>query len=162
MEGFKKKFDMRHEEVNPTSYLGLQCEYLDLGQCKIHNEKHVKEAIGQLEKDLGIQLKKENVAVHPKYCLELEASRILADQEITDCQKHIGMLQWIQSSLRFDVFLDTLSLARHQFSAREGHLAAVIKAFGCLKKHPKRGVAIDSTEPTHANVMEVMKPDFGN
>ena len=39
---------------------------------------------------------------------------------------------------------------------------AVIKIYGCLKKHPKRGVIIDSSEPTHVGEMKVIKPDFGN
>ena len=41
-------------------------------------------------------------------------------------------------------------------------MAAVIKMFGHLKKYPKRGIVIDSTEPTHINNMEVIKPDYGN
>ena len=54
------------------------------------------------------------------------------------------------------------SLARHQRNPREGHLASVMKIFGCLKKHAKRGIVIDSTEQARANLMEVAKPDFVN
>ena len=54
------------------------------------------------------------------------------------------------------------SLARCQCDPREGHLAAVIKMFGFLKKCPKRDIMFDSTEPTHINLIEVAKPDFGN
>ena len=54
------------------------------------------------------------------------------------------------------------SLARYQCNPREGHLAAVIKIFEYLKKYPKRGIVIDSSEPTYINLMEVAKPDFGN
>ena len=93
MEDFKKKFDIRHEEMNPTSCLGLQWEYSELGKCKIHNEKCIKEEISQVEKCLGMKLKKENVPIHPKYHPELEETRILADKEMTNHQKFIGMLQ---------------------------------------------------------------------
>ena len=89
MEAFKKKFDMRHEEINPTSYLRLQWKHSELGKCKIHNEKCIKEAIFQVEKYLGIQLKKGEPKCHPV----LEETRILIDQKINDCQKFVGTLQ---------------------------------------------------------------------
>ena len=54
------------------------------------------------------------------------------------------------------------SLARYQCNPREGHLAAVIKIFGYLKKYPKRGIMINFSKPMHINLMEVAKPDFGN
>ena len=64
IEAFKKNFDMMHEEINTTSYLGLQWEHSELGSSKIHNEKHSKETISQVEKCLGIKLKKENAPIH--------------------------------------------------------------------------------------------------
>ena len=38
----------------------------------------------------------------------------------------------------------------------------VIKIFYCWKKHPERGVIVDSTDVTHENEMKVVTPDFGN
>ena len=118
IEKFKEKFDIVHEEVNPTSYLGSQWECSALNKRKIHNEKHAKEAIGQLEKDLGIQLKKENVPTHPKHHPELEISMMLAEDEMKNHQKFAETLQWTQSSLRFDACLAVSSLARRQHNPR--------------------------------------------
>ena len=87
---------------------------------------------------------------------------MMTEDEMKNYQKHVGMLQCIQLSLRLDVCLAVSSLARHQCNPREGYVAAVIKMFGCLKKCPKRGIVIDSTDPTHANKVEVIKPDHGN
>ena len=92
MESFKKKFGIRHEEINPTSCLGLQWEHSELRNYKIHNEKHAKEAISQVKKCLGIQSKKESVSIYPKHHPELEEGRILVNQEATECQKFIGTL----------------------------------------------------------------------
>ena len=36
------------------------------------------------------------------------------------------------------------------------------RILGYLKKYPKRGIFIDSDDPTHINEMEVVKPNFGN
>ena len=65
---------------------------MEHGKYKIHNKKYIKKAIDQIEKDLGIHLKKENVLVHLKYYLELETLRILVNNEIIDYQKYMGIL----------------------------------------------------------------------
>ena len=41
-------------------------------------------------------------------------------------------------------------------------MAAVVKTFGLLKKHPKRGVIVDSSELDQVGIHETLKPDFGN
>ena len=62
----------------------------------MRNEKHVKEKISQVQKSLGIQLKKESVPIHQNHRPELGETIILTDHEITEHHKFIGMLQWIQ------------------------------------------------------------------
>ena len=102
-------------------------------------------------------MKKESAPDHPKCHAELEETRILTNHEVTERQKLIGMLQWIQSSLRLDICLAVSSLVRCQCGPREGHLAVVAKTFAHLKKHPERG-----TEQTRMSEMKAVKPDFGN
>ena len=100
--------------------------------------------------------------MHPKYHLELDESRLLANEEITEYQRFIRKLQWMQSSLRLDIALVLSSLARYQCSPRENHRSAVIKMFKCLKKYPKIGMIVDSAEPIHVGEMKIIKPYFGN
>ena len=146
---FREKFDIRHDELNPTSCLGLEWETSELGKTKVHNEKCIKESMSQIESSLGIKLKKENVPIHPKYHPELDESRLLTNKEIAEYQKFIGILQWTQSSLRLDIALTASSLVRYQCSPTENNRLAAIKMFGCLKKYPKRGMIVDSVEPIH-------------
>ena len=94
-----------HEETNPISCLGLQWEHSEIGKCKTHNDRNVKEAISQVNKSLGIQWKKEIFPIYPKHHPQLDETRILTDHEINECHKSIGMLQWIQLSLRLDACL---------------------------------------------------------
>ena len=107
-------------------------------------------------------MKKENVPTHLKCRPELDESRLLASDEATEHQKLIGILQWRQSSLRLGIDLVVPSLARHQFSPRENHRLAVIKAFERLKKHPKRGAIAGPAEPTHVGETKIIKLDLGN
>ena len=41
-------------------------------------------------------------------------------------------------------------------------MADVVKAFGFLKKCPKRGAAIDSLDPAQIGECGILKPDFRN
>ena len=101
-------------ELNLSSYLGLQWETTPEGKTKIHNDKYIREAIDQIEKRLGIIIKKENVPYNKKLYPEEDDLAILDPSQITEYQRLIGVLQWIQSSLRMDISLDVSSLARFQ------------------------------------------------
>ena len=41
-------------------------------------------------------------------------------------------------------------------------MAAVVKVFGFVNKHPKRGIIADSVCPNQALECEALKPDFGH
>ena len=84
IEALKMKFDNKHDESNPAPCLGLAWETSDIRKVKIHNQKHAKEWVSQLESSLGIQLKRENVPAHPECCLELDESGLLAKDEIAE------------------------------------------------------------------------------
>ena len=60
------------------------------------------------------------------------------------------------------MLLAALSLARFQCGLREGHMAAVVNAFGCLKKYPKQGITIDADELSHIENAVKLKLDFGH
>ena len=143
METFELKFDSRCDELNPTSYLVLEWETFETGKFKIHNQKHIKESLHKVKSSSGIQLKKESAHIHPKNHPDVDESRLLINEEITEHQKFVGALQCIQSSLRLDTSLAVSSLARFQCNPRECHLSAVIKICGFLKRCPKRLIVDD-------------------
>ena len=84
IEVFKTKFVKRNSEINPASCLGYHWKISYLGTCKIHNEKWIKEAMHQLQNELGTQLKKESDPVNPKHHPELKETRLLVNQKITE------------------------------------------------------------------------------
>ena len=53
MKKFEEKFLIKQKELDHSSYIGLHWEISEKGKRKMHDEKHVKEAIIQLEKRIG-------------------------------------------------------------------------------------------------------------
>ena len=97
-------------------------------------------------------------ARHP----ELDETALLSVERAAEYQRLTWILQWTQSSLKLGAVVAASSMARHQVQPAEGHVAAVVKAFGFLKKRPKRGAAIDSLDPAQIGECGILKPDFGN
>ena len=115
-----------------------------------------------MEKRLGHEIRKEKVPAEPKCHLELDDSRLLDKDQITECQRLIEILQWIQSSLRMDVSFSTCSLSRFQSQPQEGHFKQALKVFRHLKQCPKRGAAIDGDDSKHDFAHEKLTNDFRN
>lgn len=122
----------------------------------------MSEAIAQIEKRNVVVLRKENAPISPQLHPELDSFRLSNEDEITEYQRIIGVLQWTQSFLRMDTCLAASSLARFQCHPREGHVKAAMKILGCLKKYPKRGIVIDCGEPNPMSECEIIKPYFGH
>ena len=57
VEAIKSKFEILHDELNPTSNLVLEWETFKIGKVKIRNQKHMKESTSQVESSLGVYLK---------------------------------------------------------------------------------------------------------
>ena len=103
---------------------------MDNGLTKVHNAKCVKEVVRQLEHEHG-DASKENVPIPPSCHPEKDESRYLIGKEITECQKMIGIFQWIQSTNRMETSYATTSLSRFQCSPRLDHWNKVRKIVGC-------------------------------
>ncbi len=56
----------------------------------------------------------------------------------------IGMAQWACTIGRFDICFGVSSLSRFNAAPRQGHLDLAFHLFGYLKKHPNRGIIINS------------------
>ena len=162
MRKFEEKFLIRIQEIDPGACLGLQWEVNEKGKRKVHNETYIEEVIRQLENSLGKEIRKENVPLNGKHHLELDELALLIPEQVAEFQRLMGVLNWMQLSLRMDIAVAVTSMSRYQCQPREGRMAVVMKTFGFLKKHPKRGVIICSSEPEQIGEHEMLKPDFSN
>ena len=61
----------------------------------------------------------------------------------------VGSLNWAISIGRFDIQYAVTTMARYSHAPRQGHLKAVLRIFGYLKKFHKAKVLIDPEMPTH-------------
>jgi hypothetical protein len=76
---------------------------------------------------------------------EEDCSPLLDSYHHREYQALIGMLQWVTTISRADVYYATSSLSRFSAAPREGHLSHVLQVWGYHKKYPNRAIRIDSS-----------------
>ena len=84
-----------------------------------------------------------------EYHPELAETPLLDAEFQTRYISMIGSLNWLISLGRFDVQYCTTTLARYSNGPREGHLKAVLRVLGYVKKFIKGKLLIDPTLPEH-------------
>ena len=62
----------------------------------------------------------------------------------------IGCANWLITLGRFDIVYAVNSLSRHNMAPRQGHLKAVMRIFGYLKKFWKARIIVDPNYPNHS------------
>ena len=73
---------------------------------------------------------------------ELGESEFLDEEQKRKYQSMMGILTWINTSLRLDISYTVSYLSRFQSNPRKGHMTSVIRIFGFLEKYPTRGIGI--------------------
>ena len=84
------------------------------------------------------------------YYPELDDSPLLNAEMHTRYQSMVGSLNWAVTIGRFDIQYSVTTMARYSHAPREGHLKAVVRIFGYLKKFRKAQLMIDPTLPDHS------------
>ena len=80
---------------------------------------------------------------------ELDQTPLLDAEFQTRYRSMIGSLNWLISLGRFDVQYCTTTLTRYNNGPREGHLKAVLRVLGYIKKFITGKLLIDPTLPEH-------------
>ena len=83
------------------------------------------------------------------YHPEQDDSPLLDTEHIKRYQSMVGSLNWAISIGRFDIQYATTTMARYSHAPRQGHLKAVIRILGYLKRFNKGKLVIDPTIPNH-------------
>ena len=96
---------------------------------------YIKNTIERLERMMGgkeFSLEKSPMAehLHP----EIDDSPFLDEDDHHKFRSMIGCANWLITLGRFDIAYAVNSLSRHCMAPRQGHLKAVIRIFGYLKK----------------------------
>ena len=97
----------------------------------------------KLEQMMQYEFKQAKTPMSDAYHLELDESPLLNP---TDASKHhalIGPANWVILLGRFDIAYATNTLAKYSMQPREGHLKALTRLFGYLKRFTKGKIVID-------------------
>ena len=86
-----------------------------------------------------------DVEYHP----ELDESALVDAEMHTRYRSMIGSLNWLIAIGRFDIQFSTTLMARYGHAPRAGHIKAIIRIMGYVKKFSKAKLIIDPSLPPH-------------
>ena len=111
---------------------------------------YISNAIEKLETTIGKVFPTYNSPMSEIYHPETEASPFLNPIDHSKFRSLIGCANWIIILGRFDIAYAVNTLSRFSQAPREGHLTAMIRVFGYLKKWMKGAILIDPKYPDHS------------
>jgi hypothetical protein len=80
---------------------------------------------------------------------ETDTTDLLGDEDASYYQQQIGVLRWMCELGQIDLQTEVSMLAAFSVAPREGHLAAVLHMFACLKTHERSKNVMDPTYINH-------------
>ena len=101
--------------------------------------KCIKEVIGVIEKENG-KIREEKTPMITGSHPELDESEFLDEEQKRKYQSMMGILTWINTSLRLDISYSVFSVSSFQYNPQKGHMMNVLRIFGFLKKYLTRGI----------------------
>ena len=116
----------------------------------VSTRTYIETAVTRLETMLNCQFSLHNSpmaeALHP----ELDDSPLLDASGHTKFRSLVGCANWLTTLGRFDIAYAVNSLSRFSQAPSQGHLEAMKRVFGYLKKWSKGAIMIDPKYPDHA------------
>ncbi len=151
-----KYFELKEESIGPPDiYLGGKMQKVQLKNglyaWAFGSSHYVQAAVNNVETYLrGKHLvlpTRADTPLSSNYRPELDVSPELSDDDATQYQSLIGILQWIVELGRVDMNCEVSMMSSHLVMPREGHLAQVYHIFAYLKKHHNAEMVFDPSEP---------------
>lgn len=156
LDRLDKYFTLKRESIKePDIYLGgkLRCIQGENGTKAWTQSStgYVREAVVAVENWLAernMQLPSRcDTPIPTGYRPELDTTPELDPESANWYQSAIGALRWAVELGRIDIATECSMLSSHMAMPREGHLAAVLRIFSYLKKHPNSRIVFDPTYP---------------
>lgn len=124
----------------------------------IHEVKHAlsartyaKNVVEKFETLLGTTFRSYNSPMDKDYHPEADESDLLGPRDASVYRGLIGSANWMITLGRFDIAYATNSMARFGMAPREGHMKAMYRLFGYVKRHGHGQIIVD------ANLMDWSK-----
>jgi hypothetical protein len=150
IEEFKKDYPLKGVG-EPEYYLGGNVDTLD-DTWKEDNvstglsaRTYIKNAVEKFELMFGAELRQQKSPMAETYHPETDDTPLLDTIGAAKFRALVGSANWAVTLGRFDVQYATQMMSRFNMAPREGHLEAMKRVFGYLKKFPKGKIVIDSS-----------------
>ena len=116
---------------------------------------YIQNALGKLENMFdGGPFKKCTTPMMETYHPESDETPLLDAINHSKYRALVGSANWAVTLGRLDVSYATNSLARFSMAPREGHLIAMKRLFGYLRKHPDGQILIDPNPMNHTEALK--------
>jgi hypothetical protein len=120
---------------------------------------YAKNVVEKYEKLLETTFRVYNSPMDEKYHPEADESELLGERDASIYRGFVGSANWMITLGRFDIAYATSSLAWFSMAPREGHMKAMHRLFGYMKKHP-HGQIIVNANPMDWSRFECEKHDW--
>jgi hypothetical protein len=141
----------------PEYYLGGNVDETDdpmkaLGiETSLSAKTYIKSALDRMYGMFdGGPFPKCNTPMMEAYHPEIEVTPLLDDTRASKYRAMIGSANWIVTLGRLDVAYATNCMARFSMAPREGHMMAMKRLFGYLRKFPDGEILVDPTKMDHS------------
>ena len=111
---------------------------------------YVKNVVEKFEKVFNADLREFKSPMEASYHPECDDSPFCDSRSASIYRGLIGSANWMITLGRFDIHYATNTMARYSMAPREGHLTAMKRVFGYLKKFPHGQILVDPSYPDHS------------
>jgi hypothetical protein len=145
----------------PEYYLGgnvielHESWHLDGIKTALGAHTYIKNVVEKYERTTHRVFPKFNSPMAQDYHPELEDSPLLNPKDASLYRGLIGSGNWLITLGRFDICYAINALAHFSMAPREGHLKAMYRVFGYLKRFQKGKLLVDASYPDHSEYPEV-------
>jgi hypothetical protein len=115
---------------------------------------YAKNVVEKFERVLGAIIPEAKSPMSAEYHPEMDETPLLGPAGVSLYRGLIGSANWMITLGRFDIAYATSAMARFSTCPREGHVSAVKRIFGYVKKFPHAQILVD----TNFHVPKIVSP----
>ena len=143
----KIPYPLKRDDGPPMLYLGAligQYNEREYSCWTMSAEKYLDGAIAIVEECICDTLTIADTPMRDNYKPELDCTQEVNDLTYTYYLNFIGILQWTMELGCIDIAYATSTLSQYSANPQEGHIQAVLRVFGYLKKHQTLNIVFDA------------------
>ena len=111
---------------------------------------YISQCMSKLETMMNTTFSEKKSPMSELYHPETDDSPLVNKEDQSKFRSLIGCANWLITLGRFDINYAVNTLSRFSMAPRQGHLDAMIRVFGYLKKFNKGAIVIDPKYPDHS------------